>query len=514
MSSQITFRRDAVVFTAKAPAPLPIFSQAIKANNIVYVSGNVGMEPDTGKLADGLAAQTTQILKNLGAILFAAGSGLGKVIKVNVFVTDMGKFAEMNEAYLGVFEEPQPVRTCVQVSALPFGAQVEMECQALLGSFGGYPSPVRTALRQYQDVAEAAPDRFIRYVFPDILRQSRSLLAEFMRCPVDELVLCPNVTTATDTVLLNLRWEDGDTIVYTSGIYGALEKSIEAFIEAQPSVIGVSGVKIQLDLPLESEKIVAMFKEALQSEKLYLPGLLMPFQELVQGCREEGVLSMIDAAHGIGHIPLDLGKLDPVFFVTNCDKWLFTPRSVAAFFVPKRNQHMIRTTLPTSHGFRPLAARQVFDPMPSSQETNPMVKQFEYFGTIDNAPYCCIETALNFRKQACGGEDAIRTYCTNLAREAERIMVAHLGTEAFEIPEEQRVFFAHEVPAVTEWINRQFVETYQTYLSLLFHRGSWWARLSVAVYVDIEDCEYIAKVLKELSERVQRGEYKSQNRDT
>ncbi|KAJ4185040.1 hypothetical protein NW767_012996 [Fusarium falciforme] len=132
MSSQGTFRRDAVVFTTKAPAPLPAFSQAIKANNMVYVSGNVGIDPTTGKLQKGVAAQTTQILNNLKAVLEEAGSGLDKVIKVNVFITDMGKFAELNKAYLGVFEEPQPVRTCVQVSALPFEAEVEMECQALL----------------------------------------------------------------------------------------------------------------------------------------------------------------------------------------------------------------------------------------------------------------------------------------------------------------------------------------------------------------------------------------------
>ncbi|KAK1638875.1 Endoribonuclease L-PSP/chorismate mutase-like protein [Colletotrichum phormii] len=128
MASQGTFRHDAVVFTDKAMKPLPVFSQAIKANNILYVSGNVGMDPVTGKLADGVAAQTVR----LDAILLAAGSSLGQVIKVNVYVTDMGKFAEMNEAYLGVFEEPQPAHTCVQVSALPFGALVEMECQALL----------------------------------------------------------------------------------------------------------------------------------------------------------------------------------------------------------------------------------------------------------------------------------------------------------------------------------------------------------------------------------------------
>ncbi|KXH39124.1 aminotransferase [Colletotrichum salicis] len=342
MASQGTFRRDTVVFTDKAMKALPVFSQAIKANNILYVSGNVGMDPVTGNLP------TELLHKPLAA----------------------------NFAVPAVLLDDQFPRSLFRTRH-PKGASAR-------GSFGGYSSPVRNALRHYQDAAEAEPDRFIRYVFPEILRRSRSLLADFMRCPMDELVLCPNVTTATNTVLLNIRWEDGDKIVYTSGVYGALEKTIEAIMEAQPSDIEVSGGKSQLDMPLASEKIVALFREALKHEKLKckqagkgrvrlavfdtiisLPGLLMPFEEMVQVCREEGVLSMIDAAHGIGHIPLNLGKLDPDFFVTNCHKWLFTPRSVAAFYVPKRNQHMIRTTLPTSHGFRPLAARQVFDPMPS-----------------------------------------------------------------------------------------------------------------------------------------------------
>ncbi|KIW13327.1 hypothetical protein PV08_08515 [Exophiala spinifera] len=134
MSSSRNFnaRSGNAVVTANAPAPLPVFSQAIKTKDMIYVSGNVGMDPHTNQLVPGgVKSQTAQILKNLQATLEAAGSGLGKVIKINVYITDMRNFAEMNEAYLGVFEEPQPARTCVQVVGLPFGAQVEMECHAL-----------------------------------------------------------------------------------------------------------------------------------------------------------------------------------------------------------------------------------------------------------------------------------------------------------------------------------------------------------------------------------------------
>lgn len=359
---------------------------------------------------------------------------------------------------------------------------------------------------------------------------------------MDELVLCPNVTTATNTVLRNLNWGDGDRVIYTSGVYGALEKSIESVLEGTDSI----GVKIDLDLPSKQDQIIDQFRSALRREKeackragkgsvklaifdtiVSMPGLLMPFEEMTKICREEGVLSMIDGAHGLGHIPIDLKKLDPDFFTSNCHKWLFVPRAVAAFFVPKRNQHLIRTTFPTSHGFIPQSwgKDKAHDPMPSSAEVNPMVKQFEYFGTMDGAPYCCIQEALQFFDVVCGGHEAVYGYCTDLARRAEELLVETLGTETFGITEEERVFFAQarlpieigenkgqvpmeDVGLVTDWMHKTFVDQYRTYMYLLFYRGAWWARLSVAVYVDFEDCQYAAQVLKKVSKQVRRGEYK------
>ncbi|KAJ9602973.1 hypothetical protein H2200_012753 [Cladophialophora chaetospira] len=408
------------------------------------------------------------------------------------------------------------------------------------GSFGGYPRLIQRALRHYQDAAEAEPDKFIRYTYPKLLRKSRGFLAEMLHCPLNELVLCPNVMTGINTVLHNIQWDEGDKIVYTSGVYGALEKTIAYITETTPA----QSVRIELDLPQSDDRIVELFRDTLRKQKasiqsvgrgrvrvaifdtiVSMPGLRMPFERLVQMCREEGVLSLVDAAHGIGHIPLNLTELDPDFLVTNCHKWLFVPRSVAAFFVPKRNQHLIRTTLPTSHYFQQQGSNDVYNPMPTSEETNPMIKQFEYFGTIDGAPYCCIEEAIRFRNEVCGGQVAIQEYCTSLAREAERIFVNTLGTESFNIPEKHRVFFAHvrlpitvgegaehdvplkDVPAITQFMNKEFVERYRTYLYVLFYRGSWWVRLSVTVYVDLEDCKYAAFVLKDLSSRVRDGAY-------
>ena len=84
-----------------------------------------------------------------------------------------------------------------------------------------------------------------------------------------------------------------------------------------------------------------------------MPGLRVPFERLVPALQAEGALVLVDGAHGIGHVNIDLSILNPDFFVTNLHKWFFVPRGCAALYIPRRNQHLIRTTLPTSYKFRP-----------------------------------------------------------------------------------------------------------------------------------------------------------------
>ncbi|KAJ5954517.1 hypothetical protein N7501_008796 [Penicillium viridicatum] len=122
------------VLTQDAPAPIPILSQGIVYNGVVYVSGTLGIIPSTGKFVDGTVAdRTDQIFRNISAILKAAGSSLDSLIKVNIFLTSMSEFSTMNEAYAkNIPSGVMPVRTCVAVKELPFGSDVEIECIAAL----------------------------------------------------------------------------------------------------------------------------------------------------------------------------------------------------------------------------------------------------------------------------------------------------------------------------------------------------------------------------------------------
>jgi 2-iminobutanoate/2-iminopropanoate deaminase len=119
--------------TDNAPAAIGPYSQAIKANGFIFVSGQIPIDPQTGEfVAGGIAEQTTRVLKNLTAVLEAAGSSLGQVVKTTVFLADMKEFAGMNEVYKDFFPSPPPARSTVAAAGLPRDARVEIEAVALV----------------------------------------------------------------------------------------------------------------------------------------------------------------------------------------------------------------------------------------------------------------------------------------------------------------------------------------------------------------------------------------------
>ncbi|KAI1829223.1 hypothetical protein DTO006G1_9813 [Penicillium roqueforti] len=122
------------ILTENAPPPLPgLFSQAIVANGVVYCSGSIGVDSTLGRLVEGdVKARTHQCIKNLSSVLEAAGSSIENVVKVNVFLSNMDDFADMNEVYKEYWGEIKPCRTCVAVKSLPLGTDVEIECVAVL----------------------------------------------------------------------------------------------------------------------------------------------------------------------------------------------------------------------------------------------------------------------------------------------------------------------------------------------------------------------------------------------
>ncbi|ODQ50245.1 YjgF-like protein [Saitoella complicata NRRL Y-17804] len=127
MSSQIE-----IIKTANAPPAVQgVYSQATKANGMIFCSGQIPMNP-AGEMVEGdIQVHTRQCINNLKAVLESAGSSLEKIVKVNVFLASMDDFAKMNEIYSEMFAEPKPARSCVAVKTLPKNVDVEIECIAL-----------------------------------------------------------------------------------------------------------------------------------------------------------------------------------------------------------------------------------------------------------------------------------------------------------------------------------------------------------------------------------------------
>jgi 2-iminobutanoate/2-iminopropanoate deaminase len=118
--------------SSELASPAGPFSHVVKAGGLLYLSGQLAQNPQTGHLVEGgVVEQTTQILHNLRAVLKVVQRDLSHVVKVNVFLTDMNDFAAMNAVYATYFDAPYPARSTIAVKALPLGARVEMECIAL-----------------------------------------------------------------------------------------------------------------------------------------------------------------------------------------------------------------------------------------------------------------------------------------------------------------------------------------------------------------------------------------------
>ncbi|OAG06052.1 PLP-dependent transferase [Paraphaeosphaeria sporulosa] len=413
------------------------------------------------------------------------------------------------------------------------------------GSFGTYPRAIRDVFRSFQDAHEAQPDDFIRYQYPKHNDKARQALSKYLNVPTSELVFVQNATTGVNTVLRSLIFAPNEYILYSASIYGACEKAVAYITETTPA----KAAKIEYTFPVEDDWLVSAFaakideiekkggkvKVAVFDTVVSMPGVRLPFERITQVCREKGVLSLIDGAHGIGHVELDLKALDADFFVSNCHKWLHVPRGCAIFHVPLRNQSIIRSTLPTSHGFIPSPSAQFSaskNPLPpSNAPKSDFELNFEFIGTIDASSYLCVPAALKWR-ESIGGEDTIIRYNQTLAKHGAKRMAEILGTNVLDnetqtltkccmanvaLPLDAKKMYEIGARAgleegeigiaIRDWMSRAWIDDYKTFMQSMFYAGRWWIRMSGQVYLEMEDFEWAAGVVKEVCARAEKGEW-------
>lgn len=128
LAPRVLMSKKHIVSTERAPKAIGPYSQAVKANGLVFLSGQIPLDPATGEMVQGdVVAQTKRVMQNLEAVLAAAGSSFDKVVRATIFLADLGDFAKVNEIYGAHFDKEPPARATVQVAALPRGARVEID---------------------------------------------------------------------------------------------------------------------------------------------------------------------------------------------------------------------------------------------------------------------------------------------------------------------------------------------------------------------------------------------------
>ena len=289
------------------------------------------------------------------------------------------------------------------------------------GSFGACPNFVIGEQRKWQDLMEREPVRFFEELMPDLLLKSRAALGTFLNCSPDDLAFVSNATSGVNTILRSLHFEQGDEILVPNHAYQACRNSIDFVAKRW----GANVVEVAIPFPIDSPQTVVELMKSACSERTKLvmidtvtspTGLRMPFEALTEFFEGKGVEVLLDAAHGIGMIPLNLGELGASYVTSNCHKWLCAPKGSAFLYVREDKQSKIQP-LTISHGHTfPLG------------ETTRFRHEFDWTGTQDISGWCSIPAVIEGMAEFVdGGWEAIMQHNHDLAIQGRNILCERLG---------------------------------------------------------------------------------------
>ena len=292
------------------------------------------------------------------------------------------------------------------------------------GSFGATPTAVREEQRNWQDLLEAEPVRFYEDLAMGFMQDARKSLASMLHCDAEDLALVENATTGVNTVLRSLEFNEGDEILVPDHAYQACRNAIDYVA----SRWGAKVVTVNIPFPIDGPQVVIDTIIAGVSERTVLAmidtvtsptGLRMPFEELVPLLEGRGVSVLLDAAHGIGMVPLYLDNLGASYTTSNCHKWLCAPKGSAFLHVRKDHQLKIHP-LTISHGMTfPLG------------DTTRFRHEFDWTGTRDISAFCSIPAAIEYLPTLVeGGWSAIMQHNHDLVVKGRKILCDRLGIEA------------------------------------------------------------------------------------
>lgn len=304
------------------------------------------------------------------------------------------------------------------------------------GSFGACPRPVFEDYQKWQLLLERQPVAFLDPFrgLTALKRQSRTVLAAELGTDPDDVVCVTNATFGLNIVARSLDLQPGDEILTTDHEYAALEKTWAFVADRTGAVVRVVNVPLPLvSEPEFSEAILAAMTE--RTKVLFLShitsptALVFPIENVVKEARRRGIWTVIDGAHTLGHIPLDLQQMGVDFYSGNCHKWLLTPKGSAFLYVRRELQALV-DPLVISHGWTPQTTQPGnIGPFGNSG----FIDAFEVQGTLDPAAWLTIPEAVAFRQHHDWPQ--VAKDCTELVQETAERLRRLTGLPALASPE-------------------------------------------------------------------------------
>jgi len=360
------------------------------------------------------------------------------------------------------------------------------------GSFGACPRPVFEEYQRWQLELERQPLEFLGRRFAALMKEARRELAAFLNTGSENLIFVPNATTGLNMVARSLRLQPGDEILSNDHEYGAMHRMWEFICRRR----GCRYICRSIPLPVESP---GQFIETLwqgvtpRTRALFLShitsptALIFPVKEIAERARAEGILTVIDGAHGPGQIEVDLEASGADFYAGNCHKWLMSPKGAAFLYARPECQEMI-DPLVVSWGDKSLPGSSRF------------IQEHEFQGSRDIAAYLSVPAAIRFRREHHWPE--VQRRCHELALLAYREVPRITGLPPLSPPPDpgtpgwfyQMVAFPLP-PCDGEALQKRLYEEFRVEIPVFEHQGRSLVRISVQGYNTREDVEAFLEAL-------------------
>jgi isopenicillin-N epimerase len=320
----------------------------------------------------------------------------------------------------------------------------------------------------WQRELEREPVDFISRKLPKLLEHAREELGAFVGAAADDLTFVQNATTGVNMAARALDLQPGDEVLATNLEYGACDLAWEWVCERT----GARYIRTDVDELFEhqSERTRAVFLSHITSET----ALLLPVEEIITRARAEGLATVVDGAHAIAQVDLDLTALGVDFYAGNCHKWLCAPKGAGFLYVRPEWQERVDGTI-VSWGYEPPVT---------------FISRTERQGTRDSAAYLAVPDAIAFHRA-----HDVRERCVALAREARRELCALLGTEPL-APDEQVLQMASVwLPGPQPELSQRLFDEHRIEIPTMRHGRDDLLRISIAMYTERADVERLLEAL-------------------